>query len=98
PTASPLVPYTTLFRSGGDDGRPQSLLVADGRLRDVLRADDLIREPVHFLLLVPALVGIELEAERRGEHFRGELLGVVARDVFARSEEHTSELQSLRHL
>src|SRR5262245_14889877 len=71
---------------GGDDRRPQPFLVADGGLRDVLGANDLVREPVDLFLLVPALVGIEFEAQGRGEHFRGELLGVVAGNVFALAE------------
>ena len=61
-------------------------LVADGGLGHVLRADDLVREAVDLFLLVPALVGIELEAERRREHLGGELLGVVPGDVFALAE------------
>src|SRR5438105_3990929 len=52
----------------------------------VLRSDDLIRQPVDFLLFVPALVRIELEAERRRQHFGSELLGVIARDVLALAE------------
>src|SRR5213592_3576777 len=71
---------------GRDNRRPEALLVADGGLCDVLGAHDLIRQPVHFFLLVPALVGIEVEAERRREHFRGQLLGIVAGDVFALAE------------
>src|SRR4051812_16605275 len=71
---------------GGNDCRPQTLLVADSSLRDVLRADDLIRELVHFLLFIPALVRIELEPECRREHFRRELLRIIAGDVFAFAE------------
>src|SRR5581483_9949927 len=70
----------------GDDGRPEALLVADGSLSHVLRADDLVGQPVDFLLLVPALVGVELEAERRREHLGGELLGVVAGNLLALAE------------
>src|SRR5689334_9460211 len=72
--------------SCGDDRGPQTFLVSDGGLRDVLRADDLVREPVDLFLLVPALVGIELQAERRGEHLGSEFFGVVAGDVFALPE------------
>src|SRR5262245_42873720 len=56
---------------------PAALLVADGTLRDVLGADDLVRQTVDFFLLVPALVGIELQAERRGEHFGRQFLRIV---------------------
>ena len=45
-----------------DDSRPEAFLVADGALGDVLHVDDLVREAVDFLLLVPALVGVEPEA------------------------------------
>src|SRR6185436_7142256 len=44
-----------------NDGGPPALFVADGGLRDVLGADDLIGQPVDFFFLVPALVGVELE-------------------------------------
>src|SRR5439155_23993637 len=80
------------FMGSADEDRrrhhrtPQTLLVADCGLRDVLRANDLIGEPIHFLLLVPALVRIEFEAERRREHLGGELFGVVAGDVLALAE------------
>src|SRR5215468_2422812 len=66
-----------------DDGGPESFLVADGGLGDVLRADDLVRELVDLLLLVPALVGIELQSQRGCEHLGRQFLGVVARDVLA---------------
>src|SRR5262249_53377727 len=71
---------------GGDDRRPQALLVAYGGLGDVLGADDLVREPVDLFFFVPALVGIEFEAPRGREPFGGELLGVVAGDVLALAE------------
>src|SRR5438128_10690971 len=66
-----------------DDRGPQTFLVADRALRDVLGANDLVREPVHFLLLVPALVRIEVETEGGRQHFRRELLRVIAGDVLA---------------
>src|SRR5882672_145567 len=66
--------------------RPEALLIPDCGLGDVLRADDLIGEPVHFLLLVPALVRIEFETERRREHLGGELFGVFASDVLTLAE------------
>src|SRR5215470_8596107 len=68
---------------GGDDGGPEAFLVANGGLRDVLRSHDLVRELIDLFLFVPALVWIELESERRRQHLRGELFGVVAGDVFA---------------
>src|SRR6476659_10163275 len=71
---------------GGDDSGPETLLVSDGRLRHVLGADDLVRQAINLFLLVPALVGIELEAQRRGQHLGGQLLGVIARNIFALTE------------
>src|SRR5256885_4295638 len=71
---------------GCNDCRPQTLLVADGSLRDVLRTDDLIRQLVYLFLFVPALVRIEFQSERRREHFGGKFLGIVAGDVFALAE------------
>src|SRR3954463_7234048 len=70
----------------GHDRRPETFFVADRRLRHVLSADDLVREAIDFLFFVPALVRIEFEAERRGEHFGGELLGVIAGDVLTLAE------------
>src|SRR6266849_9624866 len=82
-----LVPHALADEDRGrDDGRPEALLVSDGGLGDVLRADDLVGQPVDFLLFVPALIRVELEAKRGGEHFGGELLGVVAGDVLALAE------------
>src|SRR5262245_64237487 len=80
PSSSPLVPYTTLFRSvhfvlagGGVAGSAGLQVVGAGRADDVvgLRAEG-----------VPVVGG----KRRRG------------RQHVKRSEEHTSELQSLRHL
>src|SRR5262249_30448627 len=71
---------------GGYYGRPEPLLVANGGLCGVLSPEDLLRQPVHFLLFLPALFGVELEAHRGREHLGSELLGIVARDVFALSE------------
>ena len=42
--------------------------------------------PIDLFLFVPALVGIEIEPERRGEHLRRELLGVVPGDILALAE------------
>src|SRR4029077_5922525 len=72
--------------SGGNHRGPEALLIANGCLRDVLRPDDLIGQPIDFLLLIPALVRVDLESEGRRQHFRGELLRVVSGDVFALAE------------
>ena len=55
-------------------GGPETSLVADRRLRDVHRADDLIGDQVDLLFLIPASVGIEFNAQRGGKHFGGQVL------------------------
>src|SRR5258705_6684988 len=82
PPRSTLFPYTTLFRSRGDDeltasgsGCRRGLLDVAARLR---RRQ--IRHPDHDLGVAPR-----------------NNWGIYASDHH-RSEEHTSELQSLRHL
>src|SRR5437899_4346231 len=72
PPRSTLFPYTTLFRSGGDDPIPR-------------RHE---RALIHVVL--PPVVG-RLRLTRGRRHPRPASGGT-------RSEEHTSELQSLRHL
>src|SRR4051794_10526000 len=67
---------------GGDDGGPERLFIADGGLGYVLRAHNLVGEPVNFLVLVPALVGVEFETKRGGQHFSRELFRVIAGRVF----------------
>jgi len=67
---------------GSHDCSPQPFLIPDGRLRDVLRADNLIGEAVHFFFLVPALVGIELESQRRGQHLGRQFFGVIPGSFF----------------
>src|SRR5437762_6043133 len=71
---------------GGDDGGPQRFLIAHRGLRDVLSAHNLVREPVNFLVLVPALVRVELEAQRGGQHLGRQLFRVVAGRVFVLAE------------
>src|SRR5277367_3695531 len=61
-----------------DDCRPEAAPVSDGRLGDVGSADDLVRDAVDFLFLVPAFIGVEIDVEGGGEHFGGKLLGVFA--------------------
>src|SRR2546423_15590880 len=69
-----------------DNGGPERFFVADGGLRDVLSADDFGGEAVHLFFFVPAFVGIEIETERRPQHFGGGLFSVVACRVFLLSE------------
>src|SRR5436853_3152926 len=85
PPRSTLFPYTTLFRSHAGDGRgvERFALGAEALLEGV-RA---LERPFERDLLV------EDHADEQGQRVLGEeLVGL------SRSEEHTSELQSLRHL
>src|SRR5262245_64529736 len=80
PPRSTLFPYTTLFRSVGDE-RPAGLLVAE--------AGDGQEHGQLLLLAIPDVLDLGdllLRQLQLGGH------------VLVRSEEHTSELQSLRHL
>src|SRR5688572_14121086 len=60
-----------------DHGGPETLF-ADRSLRDVGGADDLAADLPLFLALVPRTVGVEINAQRGGQHAGGEVLGVVA--------------------
>src|SRR3712207_8677838 len=89
PPESALLPYTTLFRSGGvaqRDGVDRQRRGAHARQRD---AEGLAGVRAH----------LEGQAGRAGEELRAVELG-AAGDVVdrARSEEHTSELQSRQYL
>src|SRR5713101_6252677 len=55
---------------GAEDGRPEAALVADGGLRDVHGADDLVGNAVDLFFFVEAQVRIEFHVQRRREHFR----------------------------
>src|SRR5205814_10691964 len=89
PPASPLFPYTTLFRSSPAPrwlrATPFRAGSGSGRAPQVLRqpsaADSRDREPSGAAAAAPAPPVARRRALRA-----------------ARSEEHTSELQSLRHL
>src|SRR5205814_10246229 len=88
PPRSPLFPYTTLFRSPATPGGVAVVridLVAlrlDGRIRFLPENID----DVHLAALSDTLA-IAYDAR-----------GARVRQLDLRSEEHTSELQSLRHL
>src|SRR6266403_1733646 len=56
---------------GAEDGGPKTALVADGGLRDVHGADDLVGDAVDFFFLVEGQVRIELHVQSGCEHFRG---------------------------
>src|SRR5205814_10589694 len=86
PSLSTLFPYTSLFRS------------RDRLQREVVGFEALLDE----LVLGPAAdggaIGLVVHADDQARQHAGE--GAVGRlgEGVARSEEHTSELQSLRHL
>src|SRR2546430_8880802 len=84
PPRSTLFPYTTLFRSFPRSVRSST---ASKGSYDVCRAEWVPRPP-----------GVDLEPERAGENARGALREELARGDSARSEEHTSELQSQSNL
>src|SRR5205814_10424796 len=89
PPPPTLFPYTTLFRSVGHAG--------DFRA-DISRIlkyapDQLIGRETELKLLHDAWLKV-----RRVERPRANILTFVALGGEGRSEEHTSELQSLRHL
>src|SRR5205814_6210487 len=82
-----LFPYTTLFRSGGENGAVFRGVGLENR------ADGGVDLGVHehhvFVMLKSFEHKLSAELDRAGG---------VNDDIDLRSEEHTSELQSLRHL
>src|SRR5205814_9873845 len=95
--ASPLLPCTTLFRSRGDPaallgpklvigGELERVTALGGELVDVLGAGG-----------ESAVGGVDFLIVEIGDQTRGEVDHLVDAPP-DRSEEHTSELQSLRHL
>src|SRR5258705_4373806 len=84
PPRSTLFPYTTLFRSDARRWRGQSFF----------RVGDRSEEFVFDFDQVQSLKGDQFFAG----YYRGDWIANVADVIKARSEEHTSELQSLRHL
>src|SRR2546425_5667383 len=84
PPRSTLFPYTTLFRSGDIERVVMSPLARAELCRDPLR------------------VGLGVVLEKQALHCRlhltERLLGTTPRPTRSRSEEHTSELQSLAYL
>src|SRR5262245_63044982 len=79
-----LFPYTTLFRSMRLEGE-DNLNAGDKVMCDIFKA----QERVH---VVATSKGRGFAGFVKRHHFRG------GRATHGRSEEHTSELQSLRHL
>src|SRR5205814_9203441 len=93
PTRSTLFPYTTLFRSKKYRG-------------DIANA----LPDAHWLSICDGILAVEIVRDARSHHFdqpatfsvtveeREAIENLGPRVYQARSEEHTSELQSLRHL
>src|SRR5207253_9962570 len=83
PPASPLFPYTTLFRSFA------ALFFGANVAPDERGAND-----------IPAFIDKDRAVHLAGEANTGDVFAseIRARQRFARSEEHTSELQSRGHL
>src|SRR5205823_14761664 len=89
PLSSTLFPYTTLFRSRlRDPARPELLDVID---------DDVVKESApNVRVPAGALDQIVLEVSVLGTDYPTSVERIVRRCL--RSEEHTSELQSLAYL
>src|SRR5699024_11378309 len=81
PSRSPLFPYTTLFRSYN----PDLLLCVAGLYAPHLQWSQEIQLPV-----LPA----KLPPQAQVGHAQCQLVALLFRVPFSRSEEHTSELQS----
>src|SRR5262249_62375152 len=89
PPSSTLFPYTTLFRSRLPPDELRRLRHAGARAR--LRHQRLRRDPPRAVRVGRQAAGHELRPRRP-------LAGLRRRRPAARSEEHTSELQSLTNL
>src|SRR5262245_64731835 len=85
PPSATLFPYTTLFRSK----------TCDFRSGKVILQRPIEREQMNKLLATGKTDLLERFISRKGRPFKAFL---VLTDKKDRSEEHTSELQSLRHL
>src|SRR5438093_9269251 len=84
PPRSTLFPYTTLFRSVADEVGIERVLARDAGAADQHRAAE------------QAAVGERVARDDAAQPFR--LIERGAREAADRSEEHTSELQSLTNL
>src|SRR5262245_62360433 len=83
-----LFPYTTLFRSVEDDTDKGELTELEGE------ADEMYDEAVRVVVEIGKASTSTLQRRLRLGYGRAARLI----DMMERSEEHTSELQSLRHL
>src|SRR5258708_39895734 len=94
PPRSTLFPYTTLFRSGGEQGSPRQWGKSGvGSLRWLCGITD-VPSPVRGVDRTP----LPTRAGQARPAAAIPALGLGRRLVAVRSEEHTSELQSPDHL
>src|SRR3546814_3993245 len=87
-----LFPYTTLFRSGDDDMRQPHLCRGDRGMLGLEQVDG-ARHPG-----LDVAKGASAGAGVAENHHRRVLFRPAFADIRARSEEHTSELQSLMRI
>src|SRR5205814_8540263 len=93
PPNSRLFPYTTLFRSELVE------LAGEHGVEAVRRQlDPVVGDPVLGIVVGADLLGALTRSDLRAARGRLGLLLALALGLVQRSEEHTSELQSLRHL
>src|SRR5205823_14028194 len=96
PPTPPLFPYTTLFRSyPGDPQVAARVQRGDDEIRSLARV---VRHPGRHRYQVGRVAAVRIIAERQkaGRIGRADVEQDLA--LSARSEEHTSELQSLAYL
>src|SRR5205814_9279835 len=92
---STLFPYTTLFRSQGLYHNTAVVIDADGSILGIYRKMHIPDDPLYYekFYFTPGDTGFRTWNTKHAK------LGVlICWDQWFRSEEHTSELQSLRHL
>src|SRR3712207_8430221 len=104
PPRSTLFPYTTLFRSDGDEGDALAPYLAHDARADAPRAADyvVVSELAHLAQAAALAVGRkDFRAHERLHGGRQEVAGrahAYHHEDGRRSEEHTSELQSRQYL
>src|SRR3546814_3453989 len=92
-----LFPYTTLFRSAVEDAKPQMDRVRYLSMEDATPLAVLVRQHAAIVAAVNDGDGTAAETAMR-VHLREILRSLPALAAAIRSEEHTSELQSLMRI
>src|SRR5690606_41759856 len=98
PPKPPLFPYTTLFRSKGRIGSRelQFIQFAEDFRRFSHRA---VQHPLQVYAGLSGIrVVVRVGRQQRAEGTGQRIAGSVSEEPYARSEEHTSELQSRENL